>query len=354
VRSKIGTDVAVVGFFAAASGPQYTEFIKLAKALRNDYTFVVVAGSFAAGVASSFSAEVPDVVVFKPFGEEPAELADDAEWTVESLSEFVKAEAFPLVGEIGPENYQKYLERGLPLVWLFVDKTSGDATTAAVLAASTRVALAKKGSLSFVQLDGTRWADHAKNFGLSGATPGVVIEDREDSKNYVLSQATDFSEARLSAHINGYLDGSLAPTVKSQEIPTDNSGPVRVLVGKNFEEVVFDDTKDVFVEFYAPWCGHCKSLAPRWEKLGAMFSDEPSVIIAKVDSTENDTPTKVQGFPTLIFYPAGAKKAPLTYSGDRTEEAMAEFIRKNGNTLKAGGAAAASTKSHHSHDDSEL
>ena len=41
-----------------------------------------------------------------------------------------------------------------------------------------------------------------------------------------------------------------------------------MVVGKNFNEVVNDDTKDVLVEFYAPWCGHCKNLAPKYEELG--------------------------------------------------------------------------------------
>jgi len=152
----------------------------------------------------------------------------------------------------------------------------------------------------------------------------------------------------LAAHISGYLDGSLAPTVKSEEIPAENNGPVKVVVGKSFDSIVLDDSKDVFVEFYAPWCGHCKSLAPRWEKLGEMFGKEPSVVIAKVDATANDTPTKVQGFPTLVFFPAGAKKNPITYSGERTEEALAEFVRKNGNTLTG---KTTSTSSKAAHDD---
>lgn len=40
------------------------------------------------------------------------------------------------------------------------------------------------------------------------------------------------------------------------------------MVGKNFDEIVNDETKDVLLEFYAPWCGHCKALAPKYDELG--------------------------------------------------------------------------------------
>ena len=62
--------------------------------------------------------------------------------------------------------------------------------------------------------------------------------------------------------------GSLEPFLKSEPIPDDNSGPVKVAVGKNFDDIVTNNDKDILIEFYAPWCGHCKKLAPVWDELG--------------------------------------------------------------------------------------
>lgn len=86
---------------------------------------------------------------------------------------------------------------------------------------------------------------------------------------------------------------------------------VTTLNSANFDGLVSPSSdKHVLVEFYAPWCGHCKNLAPEYERLAAAFAGEKDVVIAKVDATEDGELAdryEVQGYPTLkLFTPRGS------------------------------------------------
>jgi len=105
-----------------------------------------------------------------------------------------------------------------------------------------------------------------------------------------------------------------------------------VLKGKSFADLVLNNDKDVLVEFYAPWCGHCKKLAPTWDSLGAEMKSNPNIVIAKMDSTANEVDVpglNVKGFPTLYFFKGNDKANPVKYEEGRELDDFVAFLKKN-------------------------
>lgn len=120
-------------------------------------------------------------------------------------------------------------------------------------------------------------------------------------------------------------------------MPKNNKGPVKVVVGKTFDSIVMDPKKDVLIEFYAPWCGHCKQLEPVYSSLAKKYKGQKGLVIAKMDATANDVPSdryKVEGFPTIYFAPSGDKKNPVKFEGgDRDLEHLSKFIEEHATKL---------------------
>ena len=100
-------------------------------------------------------------------------------------------------------------------------------------------------------------------------------------------------------------------------------GDVVVLNDSNFTSIV-DGSNNVLVEFYAPWCGHCKNLAPEWKIAGETFLPTDDIVIAAVDATDaSATASKyeVKGYPTIKYFPKGSKE-PEEYDGGRTADTI--------------------------------
>ncbi|KAF2137468.1 uncharacterized protein K452DRAFT_321720 [Aplosporella prunicola CBS 121167] len=115
---------------------------------------------------------------------------------------------------------------------------------------------------------------------------------------------------------------------------------VVMLDDKSFKEEIGGD-KDVLVAFTAPWCGHCKSLAPTWETLAQDFSLEPTVLIAKVDAEAPNAKATAQdqgvsSYPTIKFFPRGST-SPTDYSGGRSEAALVAYVNEHAGTHRAPG-----------------
>jgi len=143
--------------------------------------------------------------------------------------------------------------------------------------------------------------------------------------------STEISEDNVRSFVQSYLDGKLKVHLLSQDLPEDwDATGVKVLVASNFDEVAFNKDKDVLVEFYAPWCGHCKQLAPIYDQLGEKYKDSETVVIGKMDATVNELEhTKVQSFPTIKLFKKGDNKI-VEYNGERTLEGLTKFLDTDG------------------------
>ncbi|XP_076437915.1 thioredoxin domain-containing protein 5-like [Babylonia areolata] len=99
------------------------------------------------------------------------------------------------------------------------------------------------------------------------------------------------------------------------------------LTDETFEESIQEGFH--FVKFYAPWCGHCKRLAPTWEQLAKSFAGNSQVSVDKVDctvSTKLCTDQGVRGYPTLILFNNGDKVDQ--YQGSRSHEDLKAFVSR--------------------------
>jgi len=317
---KEANEVVVVGVFATA---EEAATFTAAASDEEEVPFGIVIGN--AEVAKAVGVE-SGVVVFKKFDDLRAEYTGDAT-DKEALTEFVSGNVLPLIVAFSQENAPKIFGGKIKSHTLvFVDSSEVEAKEK-VIAEVRPVAESKKGKMLFVSVD--KSDDRILEFfGITAEQmPTVrIVNMGEGSMKKFSYEADTINTADLEKFVAAYEAGELAPQLKSDEIPETNDGPVFVAVGKNFEELTSRPGVNVLVEFYAPWCGHCKKLVPIYEELGEKYKDNKNVIIAKMDSTANEVDSvSVSGFPTLKWFPADSDEV-VDYDGARELDDFVKFI----------------------------
>ena len=85
----------------------------------------------------------------------------------------------------------------------------------------------------------------------------------------------------------------------------------------------------MFVKYYAPWCGHCKALAPTWDELAISVKNVDDLIIAKFDADANKlSGLQISGYPTIKFYPKENKNG-IDYNGGRHLNDFEQWLGEN-------------------------
>ncbi|KAF5806276.1 putative protein disulfide-isomerase [Helianthus annuus] len=321
-----GDNIVIVGIFPELSGDKFNAFIALAEKLRSDYDFAHTLDAKLLPQGDS-SVSGPIVRLFKPFDELVVDFED---FNSDALEKFVEEASTPTVTVFNndPKNHPyviKFFSTPNAKAMLFVNFSSKP--FGAFESKYHDIANEHKGKgISFLIGDVEASQGAFQFYGLKeDHVPVIVINN--DREKYV---KPNLEPDHLESWLKEYKDGKIAPYVKSEPVPESNDQPVKVVVADNFDDVVFKSGKNVLLEMYAPWCGHCKKLGPILDKVAVSFAKDTDVVIAKMDATANDIvheDFEIKGYPTLYFKSASGKL--LKYSGKRTKEKIIDFIKNN-------------------------
>mmetsp|Transcript_28497 Transcript_28497/g.72629 ORF Transcript_28497/g.72629 Transcript_28497/m.72629 type:complete len:491 (+) Transcript_28497:2108-3580(+) len=331
--------VVVVGFFRTplTASKAYEHFTTAANSLRDDFEFVSVTDD---AIAEKYGAKVPGMILFKKFDEKKVVFEGEM-ISSDALRSFAVEAGRPWAirayeDAVDQSDIDRAMSSEEIKMILFINGGDRNRANMYTKRAST-VAKGYKGKAIFIVADGVRGAGNIRPdiFGLSGKVselPYLVALDSKNNIKYVNPNTEEkvYKAAAIREFTDAVIEGDVEAFLKSEEEPADNDGPVKVVTGKTFNDIVMDEEKDVLIEMYAPWCGHCKQLAPTYEKLGEKFAKDNDVVIAKIDATANDIPVpslQARGYPTLKF--VTKKNKVIDYSGERTLEEFSSFIKKN-------------------------
>ncbi|XP_041960267.1 protein disulfide-isomerase [Alosa sapidissima] len=257
------------------------------------------------------------------------EMSDDI--TAEALTDFIRIHEFDLVmeynGKTAPQILNSVVKNHLVL---FINKTEESFTH--TLSEFHNTATHFRGQVLCVLID----TDEPRNGRVMEffrvrfeEAPLVRMVNLTDGRQYQLHSHTVDTHT-LTHFTQQYLEHKAKPRLQSEPIPEEwDKQPVKELVGLNFEPVAFNENNNVLVLFYAPWSEESRALFPLWEELAQRYRNHDNVVIARIDVTANDVNIRLQEKPPSIkIFPAVYAERVIHYTGDRTADAVVEFVQQ--------------------------
>jgi len=241
------------------------------------------------------------------------------------------------VVDLTPSNFDKLVLKG-DEVWIVEFYAPWCGHCQSLVPEYKKAAKALKGVVKVGAVNADEHRSIGSQYGVKGF-PTIKVFGRDKKK------PTDFNGQRTA---QGIVDAGVAAAqklVKEQlsgkagssgggggggRSSNAGSGPgegkdVVELTDANFKKLVLNSDDMWLVEFYAPWCGHCKSLAGPWADAASNLKGK--VKLGALDATQHPSTAQqygVQGYPTIKFFPAGSSE-PEDYDGGRDASAITRW-----------------------------
>merc|ERR1712099_68437 len=310
-RKEFSDETLIVGTFKKDSEVGKT-FEKVAKANRMLGKFISIEGDLdTVQICRANDEDIPSASIT----------------TMDDMKKFISTERLPYFGPVDGSNFSDYMETGLDFLWFAGSKEEMES----VKAEMSKIGKDTRGKFNVVWLDSVEYSRQAE--GMLGVSEFPALVRTLDGPGRYVFPAGEVTQTSVASWLSDIEDKKIEPTLKSEDIPETNDDAVKVAVGKNFEQIVSDD-KDVLLEIYAPWCGHCKKLEPIYTEVAEKVKElSPNTVIAKLDGTANEIPVsgyEFQGFPTLYFKKAGQK--PTLYQSGRELDDIMKFLSTESTT----------------------
>ncbi|XP_011159540.1 thioredoxin domain-containing protein 5 homolog [Solenopsis invicta] len=177
--------------------------------------------------------------------------------------------------------------------------------------------------VSISKIDCTQHRSVCGQFDIKGYPTLLWIEDGKKVDKYTGQRTHE----ELKTYVSMMLGKNAEESSRKSESTDGAPHAILSLTADSFQQGIEKGVS--FVKFFAPWCGHCKRLAPTWEELGKKFFGNENVNIVKVDCTLDVSKLlcneqEVDGFPTLYLYRNGRKISE--YNGSRNLDDLYDFV----------------------------
>lgn len=305
-----GNDVAIVGMF----GDLTSQTAKLYETV-----------AWEMEVSSFFAMKRPEgvdsdsVVVYSQLEGKPAKRVLKDELSKERMHHFIARGRRPYVIPFSADNQKLVFEMKSITVSVLI--FHGEEGSADRLETFGKIARVHSTAVNFVEMrsDNEYAQRFFSYFNLNDEDMPIVyiIESGKDSKDQRMANTKDISEAGIAQLIEDFTTNQIKTSKPKTTNEPDDVAPqdwseraVKYLTGANYEEIVLNKEKDVFVMWYKESCPHCQSMESVWAELAEKYQDHPTLYIAHIKSQNlhKVDEVKIEKVPTFMLYKRSANK----------------------------------------------